>query len=136
MRIGFLIIIVGIIIAVAVFGMIFYLFADSPNPAFPSGYPRIAQNDMYCWTQWWYVQNNTIDEVKLTSALRATISEFGQDFDIPNREIMIEYHNEQTVISVGGSWTKDVTNHKKLTSVIKGHVGDSELIRDDVVMCA
>ena len=106
------------------------------EPAFPSDYPRISQNDMYCWTQWWYVQNTAIDEEKLVSSLRSTISMFGPDFDIPNREITVSHNGEETVISIGGLWTKDKVHHEKLTSVIKNHMDGSELIRDNIVMCA
>lgn len=108
---------------------------DSGNLAFLAGYPRISQNDMYCWTQW-YLQDTIIDEEKLISSLRSTISMFGSDFDIPDREITISRNEEETIISIGGSWTKDRVHHEKLTSVIEGHVGDSKIIRDDIVMCA
>lgn len=109
-------------------------YESNSDTAFPSDYPRISQNDMFCWTQW-YMQNTVIDEKKLVSSIRSTISMFGPDFDIPNREITISHNDEETIISIGGSWTKDKVNHEKLTSTIKNHIGNSELLRDDIVMC-
>lgn len=129
-----------IIIGIASIGMTIALiigilnYESSNETAFPSGYPRISQNDMFCWTQW-YMQNAKIDEGELVSSLRSTISMFGADFDIRDREITVTHNDEETIISIGGSWTKDQTHHEKLTSVIKNHIGDSELIRDDIVMC-
>jgi len=40
---------IGITAALAI-GALSYESND--NPAFPSDYPRISQNDMLCWTQW------------------------------------------------------------------------------------
>ncbi len=134
MKTRFLIIMVAVVVGitvVSIFGILNYGPNDS---AFPSGYPRIFQNDMYCWTQW-YMQNTKIDEVKLVSSLRSTISMFGPDFDIQDREITVTPNDEETIISIGGSWRKDQTNHEKLTSVIKNHTGDSEFIHDGIVMC-
>lgn len=108
---------------------------DSDNPAFLADYPRISQNDMYCWTQW-YMKNTIIDEGKLISSIRSTIAMFGSDFDISDREITVIHNDEETIISIAGSWTKDKTHHKKLTSVIEDNIGDSKIIRDDIVMCA
>jgi len=131
-RILIIVAVVAGITVVSIFGILNY---EPNDPAFPSGYPRISQNDMFCWTQW-YMQNTKIDEAKLVSSLRFTISMFGPDFDIPNREITVSHNDEETVISIGGSWIKDQTHHEKLTSVIKNHMDGSELIRDDIVMCA
>ena len=60
---------------------------------------------------------------------------FGPDFDIPDREITVTHHDEEIIVSVGGSWAKDKAHHEKLTSVIEAHIGYSKIIRDDVVMC-
>ena len=130
-RILIIVAVVAGITVVSIFGILSY----GPNdPAFPSGYPRISQNDMFCWTQW-YMHNTKIDEAKLVSSLRSTISMFGPGFDVQDREITVTHNDEETIISIGGSWTKDRTNHEKLTSVIKNHIGDSEFIRDDIVVC-
>ena len=128
-------ILISIGATVLVFAALFYITTNGENPAFPSGYPQISQNDMYCWTQW-YMQNTKIDEEKLISSIRSTISMFGPDFDIPNREIALSHNEEETIISIGGSWTKDKAHHEKLTSVIEDHIGDSKITRDDIVMCA
>lgn len=121
--------------AVLTFVALFYVTANDQNPAFQSGYPQMSQNDMYCWTQW-YMKNHFIDEEELIPSLRSAISMFGSDFDIPSREITVTHNDEETIISIAGSWTKDKTRHEKLTSVIEEHVGDSKIIRDDIVMCA
>lgn len=112
-----------------------FTYDSNGDPAFRSDYPRISQNDMYCWTQW-HIQNTVIDEEGLIASIRSTISMFGSDFDILNREIAITHNDEETKVSIGGSWTKDKTHHEKLTSVIKDHIGDSKIIRDDIVACA
>jgi len=101
---------------------------------FLADHPQIPQNDMFCWTQW-YMNNRIIDEGKLILSLRSAISMFGSDFDIADREITITHHDEETIISIGGSWTKDKVHHEKLTSVIKDHIGDSKIIRDDIIVC-
>ncbi|MCH9657247.1 hypothetical protein K0U27_00900 [archaeon] len=119
---------------ILVFVALFYVAANDQNPAFQSGFPRISQNDMYCWTQW-YLKDTYIDEEKLMSSLRSTVAMFGPDFDIPDREVTVTQINEETIISVGGSWTKDKAHHEKLTSIIKDHVGDSKITRDGIVMC-
>ncbi|MCV0391941.1 MAG: hypothetical protein K5790_01460 [Nitrosopumilus sp.] len=129
-NLAILIAVIGIIVAL----IIGVNYESSNDPAFPSDYPLISQNDMFCWTQW-YMQSTVIDEKKLISSIRSAISMFGSDFDIPNREITISHNEEETIISIGGSWTKDKANHEKLTAVIKNHIGDSELIRDDIVLC-
>jgi hypothetical protein len=141
-----LLIILGLVIAVSavtltlfpMFGLMWWSSfdpRDSDNPAFQTDYPRISQNDMYCWTQW-YMKNTTIDEGKLISSIRSTIAMFGSDFDISDREVTVIHNDEETIISIAGSWTKDKTHHEKLTSVIEDHIGDSKIIRDDIVMCA
>jgi hypothetical protein len=122
-----LLIIIGISVIVFLMGMIVYSTTLS-------NVPQIRQNDMFCWTQW-YMQNTIIDEDKLIPSIRSTIFMFGSDFDIPDREITIRHNSEETIISVGGSWTKDKIHHEKLTSVIQDHIGDSKIIRDDIIMC-
>ncbi|MEX0862293.1 hypothetical protein [Nitrosopumilus sp.] len=138
-----LLIIIGISVTVFLIGTIIYPYInetsfddDNPHdiPTALSNIPQIHQNDMFCWTQW-HMQNTIIDEEKLISSLRSTISMFGSDFDVPNREITIKNNDEETIISIGGSWTKDQIHHEKLTSIIKDHIGDSQIIRDDIVMC-
>lgn len=96
---------------------------------------EIPQNDMYCWTQW-YMKNTIINEDELILSIQDTIVLFGSDFDIPNREITIIHNEEETIISIGGSWTKDKIHHDTLTTVIKGFIEDVDIIRDDIVMCA
>ena len=126
---------IGILIGVTTVLVIGALNYESNNdPAFPSGYPRISQNDMYCLTQW-YMTSTTIDEKESIASIRTTISMFGSDFDISDREITISHNDEETIISISGSWTKDKIHHEQLTSVIKDHIGDSKIIHDDVVMC-
>lgn len=105
------------------------------NPALLTEYPQIKQNDMYCWTQW-YMKNTTIDEEKLILSIQSTISEFGSHVDVPEREITVYYNEDETVISIAGIWTEDQNQHKELTSIVKNHIGDSEIIRDDIIMCA
>ena len=105
------------------------------SAAFLAEYPQIRQNDMYCWTQW-YMKNTTIDEEKLILSIQSTISEFGSHVDVPEREITVSYNEEETVISIAGIWTEDQNQHKELTSVVKNHIGDSKIIRDDIIMCA
>jgi hypothetical protein len=138
-----LLIIIGISVTVFLMGAIAYPIInettfddDNPHdiPTTLSNVPQIRQNDMFCWTQW-YIQNTMIDEEKLISSVRTTISMFGPDFDISNREITISHNNEETIISIGGSWTKDKIHHEKLTSTIKDHIRDSKIIRDDIIMC-
>ena len=97
-------------------------------------FPEIKQNDMYCWTQW-YLENTTIDEEKLILSIQNTISNFGSHVDVPEREITISHNEEETTISVAGVWTKDQSQHEELTSVVKNHIGDSKITRDDIILC-
>ena len=138
-----LLIIFGLSVTVFLIGTIVYptinkvtFDDDNPHdiPTALSNIPQIRQNDMFCWTQW-YMQNTIIDEEKLISSIRSTIFMFGSDFDISNREITISHNSEEIIISIGGSWTKDKIHHEKMTSVIKDHIGDSKIIRDDIIMC-
>lgn len=92
------------------------------------------QNDLWCSTEW-YMENTTIDEENLISSIRETIFGFGPEFDLAAREIKVYHHDEETVISIGGSWLDDQNQHEELTSIVKNHIGDSKIIRDDIVSC-
>jgi hypothetical protein len=127
-------IIISSVVVALVFVMLFYILTNDNNSAFTSGYPQIPQNDMFCWTQW-YMKNTVIDEAKLIQSIGSAITLFGSNFDISNREITISHNNEETIISISGSWAKDKIHHEKLTSVIQDHIGDSKIIRDDFIMC-
>ena len=108
---------------------------NSTNFAFPYGYPRISQNDLYCETAW-YVTNITIDEKELVRSLRDTISKFGSHVDIPQREIIVSHNGDKIVVSVAGIWTGDENQYDELTSVVKNFVGDSKSVVDNRVACA
>lgn len=130
-----LLVIIGIISAVAVSGFVTIWFNVNSNPAFPLDYPRIPQNDTYCWTQW-YVEPTDIDNNTLIISIKETIRGFGSHVDILNREITVTQTEEETVVSVAGSWTEDKTQHDALTATIHKHIGDSKIIHDDAILCA
>ena len=108
---------------------------SSANSAFPYGYPRISQNDLYCETAW-YVTNTTIDEKELVKSMQNTISEFGPHVDIPQRVITVSRNGDDIVISVAGIWTGNENQYNELRSVVETFVGDSEFILDGRVACA
>lgn len=127
-------IIVGIISAAAVSGFVTMWFNVNSNPAFPLGYPRIPQNDTYCWTQW-YIEPTGIDNDALSISLKETIQGFGSHVDIPNRMIAVKQTEEETVISIAGSWTEDKMQHEALTVIVNEYIGDSKIIYDDIILC-
>lgn len=95
---------------------------------------RIPQNDLLCATEWW-VTYAEFDKDSLVSSLHDTISGFGTDVDMPDREITIS-ERTRIVISIQGDWTGNTEQHRQLTSEVRSNIGDAKLMRDDVVMCA
>ncbi len=96
--------------------------------------PRISQNDLLCATEWW-ITYDEFDKDSLVISLRDTISGFGQDVDIPDRQITIS-ERTRIIISIQGDWTKNPEQHQQLTSVIESNISDAKIMRDDVVLCA
>jgi len=97
-------------------------------------HPRIPQNDLLCATEWW-VTYAEFDKDNLTASLYGTISGFGKDVNIPDREITIS-ERTRIVISIQGDWTENPEQHRQLASVVQSNIGDAKLMRDDVVVCA
>ena len=130
-----LLIIIGIISAILCSIMVMALsISDTYHPAFHEDYPRISQNDRYCWTHWWITHTKLNDEQLITS-LGDTIAGFGLDVDVPDRDIYISYETHM-VVSVAGIWTENQTQYQILTSVIKEHIQDAKIVREDLVSCA
>ncbi len=128
--------IIGVVLTISISLFVVWSISDTNlvNPTFLEEYPQIRQNDMFCWTQW-YLENTTINESELISSIQKTIAGFGSHVDVPEREITVSHNEEETVISIAGIWIEDQNQHEELTSVIKNHIGDSKIIRDDIIMC-
>lgn len=96
-------------------------------------YPIIPQNDLLCATEWW-ITYAEFDKDNLVFSLRDTISDFGSQVDVPERQITVQ-ERTRIVISIEGIWNENPAQHEELTSVIKANINDAEIMRDDVVLC-
>lgn len=94
---------------------------ESQSPAFPFGYPRVSQNDMYCTTVWVAKYQEPVIVEDLKEIIKNKISEFGPDYDIPDRRVSVEIIDEDTMrIKVAGLWDEAPnTEEPYLTSFIK-----------------
>lgn len=81
-----ILIIGGVISAIAVSGYITIWLTGNSSPAFPLGYPRIPQNDLHCMTQWW-IEPTIVNVYVISELILGTIAGFGSHLDIPDREV-------------------------------------------------
>ena len=95
-------VLIGIISVTIILFVLFYLINMS---GYYFGYPRISENDRFCFTSWTVYHNTPLEHKGIEDHIRKEIAQLGSEYDVPWREIRIKQVNIDSItITVFGSW--------------------------------
>ncbi len=84
------------------------LFLENVGLKDNHGKTIIPENDLYCGTEWWVKLKEPVDYNIFEKFLREEIAEFGSKYDIDQREIKLEYFDDNRVkIVIEGLWSTE-----------------------------
>jgi hypothetical protein len=88
--------------------------------AYYLGYPRISENDKFCFTSWIIYHSIPLEHKEIEKYIREEIAKFGPQYDVSWREIKIKQTSVDSIsITVVGSWDPpNTSDHPDLHRVI------------------